>query len=89
MRRHSDRADQQDCESQYAHKNFPLDWFTARTSSRHMPGSGDIGTAVIADRAQHSRHQFVERGLVRQVLDIEDRAVVEAPNTSIIAALAN
>jgi len=29
-----------------------------------MPGGGDIGTAVIADRAQHSRHQFDERGLV-------------------------
>ena len=40
-----------------------------------MPSGGDIGTTVIADRAQHSRHQFVERGLVRKVLDIEDRAV--------------
>ena len=37
---------------------------------------GDIGAAVIADRAQHSGHQFVERGFVRQVLDIEDRTVV-------------
>ena len=54
-----------------------------------MPRGGDIGSTVIADRAQHSRHQFVERGLVRQVLDIEDRAVVEAPNTTIIVALAN
>jgi hypothetical protein len=44
-------------------------------SSGDMPGGGDIGAPVIADRTQHSRHQFVERGLVRRVLDIENRAV--------------
>ena len=44
-------------------------------SSGHVPCGGDIGSTVAADRTQHSRHQFIERSLVRQVLDIEDRAV--------------
>ena len=40
-----------------------------------MPGGGDIGATVAADHAKRTRHQFVECGLVRQALDIEDRAV--------------
>ena len=37
----------------------------AVASSGHMPGRADIGATMIADRTKHSRHQFVERGLVR------------------------
>jgi hypothetical protein len=37
---------------------------TRSLSSRHMPGGGDIGTTAAADRTQHSRHQFIERGLI-------------------------
>jgi hypothetical protein len=44
-------------------------------SSRHVPGRGDIGAAVIADRAQHARHQLVERGLVGEAVGVENRAV--------------
>jgi hypothetical protein len=40
-----------------------------------MPGCADIRTAVAAERAKHSRHKVVVRGLVRQVVDLEDCAV--------------
>jgi len=44
-------------------------------SSGHVPCGGDIGTPVIADRAQHSKHQLIERGLVWHMGYVEDRAV--------------
>jgi len=48
-----------------------------------MPSRGDIGTVVIADCAQHSRHQLVERGLVRHVAYVEHRAVPAVRVTAI------
>ncbi len=48
---------------------------TARTSSGHMPRRADVGTAVIADTAQHARLQIVVSDLVGQTAQVQHRCV--------------